>query len=273
MREDRFAALPPRRNRLRAEGADLSWLEWGDAGAPLLLLHGITSNAQAWWRVAPRLVQAGFHVFALDMPGHGLSGQVADHRVESMARLVAAAAGELGLDTVTLVGHSWGGSVALALAAAPGATRVERVALLDPALSLTAEAGRARVPMFTKGIGSPVEALVPAIAAANPDWPHGDVWWKAEAMLQCRFAAVEGFFTQSGDWSLTDALGKVQAPLLLLLADAAGTIVDEPTRRAAQRSLGANARLAVVPGTTHNMYRGAGYEPTMAALLGWLGQA
>ena len=38
-----------------------------------MLLHGITSNAQAWWRVAPRLVGLGFRVVAFDMPGHGHS--------------------------------------------------------------------------------------------------------------------------------------------------------------------------------------------------------
>ena len=39
----------------------LSYLEWGSRGKPAaVLLHGITSNAQAWWRVAPALIERDF---------------------------------------------------------------------------------------------------------------------------------------------------------------------------------------------------------------------
>lgn len=260
-----------RRGDLQAGKTRLSYLQWGSEGPDLLLLHGITSNAQAWWRVAPRLVQAGFRVTAFDMPGHGHSNETADHRVESVAQLIAQAAADLGISRMLLIGHSWGGSVALAMAArAP--ERVTRLVLIDPALNLTAEVGKTRVPNFTKGIGSPLDALAPAIAAANPDWHEQDVHWKAEAMQQCRAEAVIGFFTKSGDWDLTASLGKLKVPLLLLVADPLATIIDADTRSAAERHLRAeSARLVVVPNTTHNMYRGAGYEPTLAVITDWLG--
>ena len=271
MPQHRPADLPPRRGSLQAGTTRLSYLQWGSEGPHLLLLHGITSNAQTWWRVGPRLVRAGFRVVALDMPGHGYSAETEDHRIESVGQLMAGAAAGLGMERMLLVGHSWGGAVALDMAArAPES--VTGLVLIDPALNLTAEVGKTRVATFTKGIGSPLDALAPAIAAANPDWHERDVHWKAEAMLQCRAEAVSGFFTKSGDWDLTPRLAELEAPLLLLVADPSATIIDAGTRSLAERHLRPeSARMVVVPGTTHNMYRGAGYEPTLALITDWLG--
>ncbi len=264
--------MPPQRGFLQAGSTRISFLEWGRQGPHVLLLHGITSNARTWWRVAPRLVGAGFHVFALDMPGHGESEEVAEHGVDSIARLVAAAAAALGLQRVTLIGHSWGGAVALSIAAsAEGQALVSRVALLDPALKGSPAAGEAVLPNFLNGIGVTVEKGAPAWHAKNPDWHEADAHWKAEAMLQCRAGAVRGFFTQSGTWEFASSPVKVKMPLLLLVADAGFTIIDAASRAAAERALAPGlGRLAVVQGTTHNMNRGKGYEPTMAVLMDWL---
>jgi pimeloyl-ACP methyl ester carboxylesterase len=259
-----------RRSSLQAGKTKLSYLEWGSEGHHALLLHGITSNAQAWWRVAPRLVELGFRVVAFDMPGHGHSSETTDHRIESVAQLIGEAAADLGMDRMLLIGHSWGGSVALAMAErAP--ERVARLVLIDPALNLTAQVGKTRIATFIKGIGSPVDTLVPAIAQANPDWHEQDVHWKAEAMQQCRTEAVIGFFTKSGDWNLTPNLAELKVPVLLLVANPSGTIIDAGTQIMAARHLDRqSARMITVPNTTHNMYRGAGYEPTLAAITDWL---
>jgi pimeloyl-ACP methyl ester carboxylesterase len=263
--------VPLTRASLQAGLTRLSYLQWGTEGPHALLLHWITSNAQTWWRVGPRLVELGFRVVAFDMPGHGHSGETADHRIESVAQLIAEAAAGLGMDRMLLIGHSWGGAVALAMAARD-AERVTRVVLIDPALNLTAQVGKTRVPNFIKGIGSSIAALAPALAQANPDWHEQDVHWKAEAVQQCRAEAVIGFFTKSGDWDLTPRLAELKAPLLLLVADPSATIIDAATRSAAERHLRPeSARMVIVPKTTHNMYRGAGYEPTLALIADWLG--
>jgi pimeloyl-ACP methyl ester carboxylesterase len=253
--------------QLTSGNTRLSYLEWGSGAKCALLLHGITSNAQAWWRVGPRLAALGYRVVAFDMPGHGPSGETADHRIESVARLIDDAAGQLGMDRALLIGHSWGGSVALAMAA----RRAERLVLIDPALSLSAEAGKARLANFTKGIGAPAGSLMPALAQANPDWQEEDVRWKAEALQHCRAEAVIGFFTKSGDWDLTPKLAEVKVPLLLLVADPSATVIDAATRGRAERYLAReSARMVTIPKTTHNMYRGAGYEPTLKAITDWL---
>ena len=81
--------LEPSRGQVQAGGMTFSYLEWGGSGAPLLLLHGITSSARGWWRVAPELVALGYHVYALDMPGHGQSQLIDVHRIDQIADRIA----------------------------------------------------------------------------------------------------------------------------------------------------------------------------------------
>jgi hypothetical protein len=64
-----------------------------------------------------------------------------------------------------------------------------------------------------------------------------------------------------------------QGALLLLVADLQYTVVAPDTLAAAERALRSGlGRLAKVPGTTHNMHRGAGFGTTMALLTGWLAE-
>src|SRR3982751_197816 len=103
------AGLEPTRKTAQAGGVELSYLEWGERGAPLVLLHGITSSARGWWRVAPELARLGYHVYALDLPGHGQSQLTADHRIDQIARRIEDLVAALQLANPVVIGHSWGG--------------------------------------------------------------------------------------------------------------------------------------------------------------------
>src|SRR5262245_50504721 len=194
---DCFAGLKPSRGYLQAGTTRLAYLDWGGQGAPLLLLHGITSSARSWWRVAPALAAQGYHVYALDLPGHGESAETSDHRIANIAALVGAAIRAIGLDRPTLIGHSWGGATALALAG-DDRSLLARVALVDPALRMSRVTAEERLPFFLQGVGDPPEVALPAVRAANPDWHECDFLWKGEAFQQCRAAAVRGLFLESG---------------------------------------------------------------------------
>ena len=57
---------------VEADGTRWATLSWGVGhDPPILLLHGVTSNAQIWWRIGRALAAAGYRVIAIDMPGHG----------------------------------------------------------------------------------------------------------------------------------------------------------------------------------------------------------
>ena len=71
-----FAEPPPGRTRL-VEAAGYSWhiVEWGEPDdPPILLVHGVTSNSETFWRVGPCVAAAGRRVIAVDLPGHGRTG-------------------------------------------------------------------------------------------------------------------------------------------------------------------------------------------------------
>jgi pimeloyl-ACP methyl ester carboxylesterase len=271
---DCTAGLAPRRAYVQANGTRLSYLEWGVQGRPLLLLHGITSAARAWWRVAPVLVAQGYHAYALDMPGHGESAETGDHRIENMAALSASVIRTLGMDGAVLIGHSWGGATALALAGGEDGALLRKVVLIDPALRMSAGWGAERLPTYLVGLGQPPEQTLPTVRANNPDWDECDVFWKGEALQQCRAAAVHGLFVGSGEWELTARFTQVQIPLLLLVADSQYTVIAPDVLAAAERALRPGlGRMVQLPGTTHNMIRGASYDATIATITAWLAEA
>jgi pimeloyl-ACP methyl ester carboxylesterase len=269
---DCFAGLKPSRGCLQAGATRLSYLDWGGQGAPLLLLHGITSSARSWWRVAPALAAQGYHVYALDLPGHGESAETSDHRIANIAALVGGAIRELGLERPTLIGHSWGGATALALAA-DDRSLLARAVLVDPALRMAPATAEERLSFFLQGVGDPPEVTLPTVRANNPDWHECDFFWKGEAFEQCRAAAVRGLFLQSGEWDLTGTFAQVDVPLLLLVADPQYTVIAPDALAAAEQALRPDlGRIAVIPGTTHNMHRGAGFEATLPVLTAWLAE-
>lgn len=263
------------RGYVQAGGTRLSYLDWGGAGPPALLLHGITSNALAMWRLGPELRAAGYRALAMDMPGHGASDVSPDHAIDTVAGLAGALIAALGLRDLLLVGHSWGGAAALALAGGehPARASLARVVLIDPALAMAAEWGGERLPSYLEGVGLPAAQGEPRVRASNPDWLPEDVRYKAMALERCRLEQVAGLFQPPEPWDLVPRAGRVAVPLLVLVADPAHTVIPPERLGALGGALVPGlGDILVVPGTTHNMLRGAGYAPTRAALLGWLGR-
>lgn len=85
------------------------------AGPDVLLIHGSPGSIEDWAPVLDAL--AGSHrVTAYDRPGHGYSGDTGKYSYEHNAEVAAALIDALGLNDVVVVGHSYGGTTALALA-------------------------------------------------------------------------------------------------------------------------------------------------------------
>lgn len=89
----------------------------GGQGPAIALLHGLGASSYMWRRLMPKLA-LNHRVIAIDLRGFGLSDKPIDfrYRIEDHAALVEALLHELGVTRVTLVGHSFGGAVALILA-------------------------------------------------------------------------------------------------------------------------------------------------------------
>ena len=100
-------------------GLRLHLRDWGgsDAPPPILLVHGLASNARIWDLLAP-LLAPNFRLVAIDQRGHGLSDKPDDgYDLATIAGDLAKAIVALGISRPLVVGHSWGANVALQLAA------------------------------------------------------------------------------------------------------------------------------------------------------------
>ncbi|WP_129674917.1 alpha/beta fold hydrolase [Candidatus Chloroploca sp. Khr17] len=257
---------------ITVEATRLSYLDWGGTGSPAVLLHGITSSAATLWQVAGALREAGLHPISFDMPGHGLSDVSREHSIDAIARLIGEAMQQLGLAEVTLLGHSWGGATALALASHPVYGKLlRRVVLVDPLLGLDPAWASERKSTYGAGVGGPVEQGLVTVRANNATWCDEDVYWKAIALEQCRVAQVEGLFCPPAAWDLLDRFAQVHVPLLMLVADPTLTVVSPAQLVMVQQGLeGRQAQIEVVPGTSHNMLRGYDYAVTVLIVLRWL---
>jgi lipase len=113
--------------------AVLSTRTSGDPDAPALVaVHGVTGHARRWERLATERWGDRF-VVAVDLRGHGSSTWDAPFNVDQHVEDVLDTLDGLDLATADLVGHSFGGLVAVhLLARAPGCVR--RLVLLDPAI-------------------------------------------------------------------------------------------------------------------------------------------
>ncbi|MBO0677620.1 alpha/beta hydrolase [Mycolicibacterium sp. S2-37] len=111
---------------------------YGPDGPPhLLALHGLTGHGRRWETLSTRHL-AEFTVVAPDLIGHGRSSWAAPWTIESNTTALAALLDADAEGPVVVAGHSFGGAVALDLAA----RRPDLVAglvLLDPATGLDGE--------------------------------------------------------------------------------------------------------------------------------------
>ncbi len=98
-------------------GLQFHFRDWGGRGFPMLLLHGLASHCGIWDLVAPILARHA-RVVALDLRGHGGSAKP-DHGYDfdTVAGDVIRFCRIVGLRNPLVAGHSWGGNVAVHLAA------------------------------------------------------------------------------------------------------------------------------------------------------------
>jgi pimeloyl-ACP methyl ester carboxylesterase len=243
-------------------------------GRPVLLVHGLSSNARLWDLVSRHLV--GHPVVAVDLRGHGLSAQVPD--VEPDATLAAAhdlasVCDDLGWSAPVVAGQSWGGNVVLQLAAdrpLHGIALVDggwlqlsdRFATIDDAWAVLAP------PPFD---GLTAEALHARLRKTHPGWSDEAV----EATVGNLEIHVDGtvspWLTRERHRAIVDSLlahrpqdlyARVECPALLLVAGAGNAAAS-----AAAAAI-PHAELVAFPGGDHDLH--AQHPEEVAALIGRL---
>lgn len=104
----------PTSNSFISQRLRLHYVDWGNPGAPpLILQHGGRDHCRSWDWVAEELAR-DWHVIAPDLRGHGDSAWAPDGNYEINAFVYdfAQLVHTLGHDQVTIVAHSLGGNIA-----------------------------------------------------------------------------------------------------------------------------------------------------------------
>jgi pimeloyl-ACP methyl ester carboxylesterase len=183
------------------------------SGSPVVLVHGLGGASSNWVELAPLLVDS-HRVVAPDLPGHGGSSPLAAApNLNPFADRVAGVLASEHIAAATVVGHSFGGSVALrlamrhprlvgalVLAGAAGISSSRRAAVYGLRLTALLKPGRRIAPYRRRIARSPfLRTLVLG------GWGAADA-----AALSPR--AAEGFLAGPGKHS--DTLSAVRALLL-----------------------------------------------------------
>lgn len=236
---------------------------FGPADAPpLLAVHGITGFGARFGRLAATVPERRW--LCPDLRGHGASPARAPWRTEEHVADLLAILETSGAARCDLVGHSFGGHLALhLLSAAP--ERIGRVVLLDPASLLDPDAAEQRALAYARDPGWATERE--ARAEISTWFPNEGSQPDLELEV-ARNLVLDG---DAGRWRMryspaviVAAYGEMCRPLpplpgdhhvLLLEADPAETSVNDRLRDGLCDELGTRLRRAVVPGATHVLFR------------------
>jgi pimeloyl-ACP methyl ester carboxylesterase len=241
-------------------------------GLPLVLLHGIGSDAATWEPMIAAL-GTGVEVIAWDAPGYGASAPVAPAAPapRDYAARLAAVLDALGLGRVVLAGHSLGALFAASFAA----DRPERVAalvLLSPALGYRVPAGAPLPPAVQARIDD-LDRLGPAEFAARragrlvhrPEVKPEALAGVRRAMAAVRPAGYAQAVRALGAGDLLADAARVAVPTLVAVG-AVDAITPPANARAAFAALpGHSARFVEVPEAGHALPQEA--PATVAGLL------
>lgn len=161
------AEFPPQGEIIEVDGHRVHALVMGE-GPDLVLLHGSGGNIRdLTLSLAPELARS-YRVILLDRPGHGYTERI-NHTgatIRQQAALLSAAARRLGAEKPIVLGHSYGGAVALAWAV----YEPENLSALIP-LAAPSNPWESALPTFYKLTSGAITAPLvnPLLAAFVPD--------------------------------------------------------------------------------------------------------
>ncbi|MEW6554638.1 MAG: alpha/beta hydrolase [Actinomycetota bacterium] len=241
---------------IRMGGAKISYGAMGK-GEAVLLVHGWIGSGALWGMVAPWLSER-FHVIAPDLPGHGDSGIPDGFRftLEGFTAFLADLLRELGLERVSLVGHSMGGSICVHFAATHP-DMVERLVLIDTPGKGSALGWPARVPLVhhLAGLlhifwGPRITArLIKSSVLYPDDLPPTFLEEAVEQGSKVKKQALVETTHMLAQLDLDPLLPGIMAPTLIIYGDRDPSV--RPAEAGRLRGLIPDAQLQMVPGCGH----------------------
>ena len=246
------------------EGHALHYVDEG-AGQPVILIHGVGSNLEAWEGVLDHLPTTRRHI-RCDLRGHGRSARVkGPYTLAGMAQDVVDLADHLGLNRFALAGFSLGGLIAQQIALDhPG--RLDALALISTVADRTAEERhRVLARRDALHVGDPLDQLAssvdrwfsPGFVAANPDLVAARRAGAMENDPACFLAAYDVLTVND----LGQRLNEIATPTLIITGEHDIGSNTRMARMMHERIVG--SELHILPGLKHSILLEA---PALVAL-------
>src|SRR6266568_3512744 len=113
-------AFPPQGDMVEVDCATLHIVDIGprDAGPPIVMLHGASSNLEAMRRPLGEMLAEHHRVILIDRPGHGWSmrARQQDSTPAVQGKMIDSALEQLGVGQAVFVVHSWAGALGARIA-------------------------------------------------------------------------------------------------------------------------------------------------------------
>lgn len=242
----------------RHEQPPLSYLAAGASGPPVVLLHGWGAFKELWWSTLTALAP-NYRAFAPDLPGHGGSPLSGTATMSNLADLIADFCAAQGLSSLTLVGHSMGGNIALELALRRP-DLVQRLVLVDAAVDAK------RLPIYVHPYDSQTHGwtvLRLSMAFARHFHPlgmrvphlHGGGWfrpWLRRSIYSASHdpAVLRRLLRELFANPLGTRASQITMPTLVVTGQFDGLVPAAQSRLLAATIPG--AQFVVIPGALHN---------------------
>jgi pimeloyl-ACP methyl ester carboxylesterase len=239
-------------------GAHTVLERWGDAGPTILCVHGMTSSRRGWARFANRFFLAN-RVYAYDQRGHGDAAasrgpMTLGQGVRDLERVVDAIPGKIDL----ILGHSWGGTIALL-----GALKVSprRVVAVDPVLRVPpgtffAEYVDEMRSIFAETGAARERAVLESYAGID----QLDLDGKVHALAHMSIESLENLGIDNrvdeGKWDIRERLAGYPITTLMPIAGIDSVVSAEDLAYLRERG-GPNISVAVFENEGHSLHRSA----------------
>jgi pimeloyl-ACP methyl ester carboxylesterase len=241
---------------------DLQVAEHGSRkGSPIVLIHCYTC-AMDWWDGMVPLMESSHRIVLVDLLGHGGSEKPSDgYDPPNQAKVVAEALERLGVREATVVGHSLGGSVTVALSEqSPGL--VKRAVIIDMPPDNTYDDGHGLTAQlgYTPVIGEALWQVKPDAAVRDglsvafaPGYDVPDAF--VEDLKRITYTAYDDSPSAIDHYIHEESLDqrmKAAGKPLMVLAGAEEQLIDDPQRALEQYKEGAGAETHLIAGAGHS---------------------
>jgi alpha-beta hydrolase superfamily lysophospholipase len=241
-------------------------------------LHGIQSHSGWYLHSSSRLCEAGFEVFYLDRRGSGLNTEMRGHvdnfqiLLDDLVIFLSRARIAEPRRPVVLIGVSWGGKLAVALAK-EHPQFIDAVAMIcpglfpvvDPSWIQKVRIALARVYYRYRHFRIPLND--PSLFTATPRWLD---FLRADALSLHRATAGMLVASRRLDWFVRNAPEKITLPALLMVAGRDRILDNAKTRAYFESFASQNKRLIDYPDAHHTLEFEPDPEPFINDLTGWL---